>query len=79
MKIRLTFTAIAVGLLLASNVVMADKDKGKDKGGSRTEGSEISDKHPKFPEISIASGTSAIALLAGALLLVGERSRSRRS
>ncbi|MEQ1544129.1 VPEID-CTERM sorting domain-containing protein [Methyloglobulus sp.] len=79
MKIQLTFTAIAVGLLLASNIAMADKDKGKDKGGHRTEVREISGKRPKFPEISIASGTSAIALLAGALLLVGERSRSRRS
>jgi hypothetical protein len=73
MKIRLTFTAIAVGLLLASNIAMADKDKGK--GKHRT---EISDNR-KWPEISITSGTSAIALLAGALLLVGERSRSRRS
>jgi len=35
--------------------------------------------HVKAPEIDAASGTSAIALLAGALLLAGERSRSRRS
>jgi hypothetical protein len=31
------------------------------------------------PEIDAASGTSAIALLTGALLLAGERFRSRRS
>ena len=31
------------------------------------------------PEIDAASGTSAIALLTGVLLLVGERSRSKRS
>jgi hypothetical protein len=31
------------------------------------------------PEIDAASGTSAIVLLVGALLLAGERSRSRRS
>lgn len=31
------------------------------------------------PEIDAASGTSAIALLAGILLLAGERYRSRRS
>jgi len=31
------------------------------------------------PEIDAATGTSAIALLTGALLLAGERSRSRRS
>ena len=31
------------------------------------------------PEIDAASGTNAIALLIGVLLLAGERSRSRRS
>ena len=31
------------------------------------------------PEIDAASGASAIALLAGVLLLAGERSRSKRS
>ncbi len=31
------------------------------------------------PEIDAASGTNAIALLTGILLLAGERSRSRRS
>ncbi|WP_340124208.1 VPEID-CTERM sorting domain-containing protein [Methylobacter svalbardensis] len=31
------------------------------------------------PEIDAASGTSAIALLTGVLLLAGEKSRSRRS
>jgi len=34
---------------------------------------------PKAPEIDAASGTNAIALLTGVLLLVAERSRSRRS
>jgi len=33
----------------------------------------------KAPEIDAASGTSAIALLTGVVLLVAERSRSRRS
>ena len=37
------------------------------------------DKPPRAPEIDAASGTSAIALLTGVLLLAGERSRSRRS
>jgi hypothetical protein len=36
-------------------------------------------KPPKAPEIDAASGTSAIALLTGILLLVAERSRSRRT
>lgn len=35
--------------------------------------------HHKAPEIDAASGTSAIALLTGVLLLAGERIRSRRS
>ena len=34
---------------------------------------------PRAPEIDAASGTSAIALLTGVLLLVAERSRTRRS
>jgi len=34
---------------------------------------------PKAPEIDAASGTNAIALLTGVLLLAAERSRSRRS
>ena len=34
--------------------------------------------HVKAPEISVASGTSAIALLTGMLLLTGERTRSRK-
>lgn len=33
----------------------------------------------KAPEISVASGTSAIALLTGILLLAGERTRSRKT
>lgn len=33
----------------------------------------------KAPEIDAASGTSAIALLTGVLLLMGERARSKRS
>jgi hypothetical protein len=35
--------------------------------------------HHKVPEINAASGTSAIALLTGVLLLAGERVRSRRA
>jgi hypothetical protein len=35
--------------------------------------------HHKAPEIDAASGTSAIALLTGVLLLAGERIRSRRA
>ncbi|WP_407656523.1 VPEID-CTERM sorting domain-containing protein [Methyloglobulus morosus] len=33
----------------------------------------------KAPEISVASGGSAIAFLTGILLLAGERARTRRS
>jgi hypothetical protein len=40
---------------------------------------QVKKRDPVAPEIDAASGTSAIALLTGVLLLVGERSRSRRS
>lgn len=58
--------AIVMSFLLASNVAVAKKDKPP--------------KPTKAPEISVASGGgSAIALLTGVLLLVGERSRTRRA
>ncbi|MBK8816063.1 MAG: VPEID-CTERM sorting domain-containing protein [Methylococcaceae bacterium] len=53
-------------LFLTSTMAMA-KPKDKDKP-----------KKTRVPEISVESGTSAIALLSGMLLLAGERVRSRR-
>ena len=65
MKIRqIILTVVTVTLLATSNVWAA---KGGNKGNSFL-----------APEIDTASGTSAIALLTGALLLAGERSRSKR-
>ncbi|UOA10916.1 VPEID-CTERM sorting domain-containing protein [Methylobacter sp. S3L5C] len=37
------------------------------------------DNYRQAPEIDAASGTTAIALLSGVLLLAGERVRSKRS
>jgi hypothetical protein len=66
MKIRLTLLAFTVSFLLSANVAEAALNLAP---------------IPTFmaPEISVASSTSAIALLAGVLLLVGERTRIQRS
>ena len=69
MKIRqIILTVVTVTLLATSNAWAA---KGANKGGNK--GNSF-----LAPEIDTASGTSAIALLTGALLLAGERSRSKR-
>jgi hypothetical protein len=73
MKINPTLFAITTILLLASNFAVAESKHERHVKHERPE-------HPtKAPEISVMSGTSAIALLAGALLLMGERTRTRRS
>jgi hypothetical protein len=82
MKIRHIVIAATTALLLTTGNAWAGNDyrpyhekphhehhsKGP-KGGS----------HHKAPEIDAASGTSALALLTGVLLLAGERVRSRRA
>jgi len=73
MKIRqIILTVVTVMLLATSNA-------GAAKGGNHF-GNKGGNKVDSFlaPEIDTASGTSAIALLTGALLLAGERSRSKR-
>ena len=68
MKIQLTLASIMLGFLIALNVEAMPNIPQPPIG------------HPtKAPEISVASGASTIALLTGVLLLVGERSRTRRS
>ena len=68
MKIRLTLASAILGILMASSVEAMPNIPQPPIG------------HPtKAPEISVASGASTIALLTGVLLLVGERSRTRRS
>lgn len=68
MKIQQILLAAATVMLLTTSPVWADR-----------EGDNNRKQVKKAPEIDAASGTSAIALLTGALLLAGERSRSRRS
>ncbi len=63
---RLLFT-IVLSFFLASNLAIA-KSKGKHDRDSAP-----------VPEITAENGTSAIALLAGVLLLAGERYRIRRN
>jgi len=74
MKIRqILLTGVTVMLLTTSNA-WADNNENGNRGNK-----EHKIERARAPEINAASGTSAIALLAGALLLAGERSRSRRS
>jgi len=77
MKIRqILLTGVTVMLLATSNA-WADNNENGNRGNHGNKKHKI--ERARAPEINAASGTSAIALLAGALLLAGERSRSRRS
>jgi hypothetical protein len=64
MKTKLSLFAILLSFFLASNCAFAAPQKPRPT---------------KAPEISVDTAGSAIALLSGILLLVGERYRSRRS
>lgn len=81
MNIRQILLTSATLMLLATGNAWADRgDKGpswEDQGPSRIEKEDR--ETYKAPEIDAKAGTSAIALLTGFLLLVSERSRSRRS
>ena len=84
MEMRQKLAAGAIAMLLATGPTWAMGDRwrgGRDYQPPKpppTQGTGQS--APKStPEIDAASGTSAIALLAGALLLMRERARSRRS
>ena len=79
MKIQPTLIAIATSLLFASNFAVAESNHERQNKHERKDKHERSEHPTKAPEISVASGTSAIALLTGALLLMGERTRNRRS
>ncbi|WP_374089646.1 VPEID-CTERM sorting domain-containing protein [Methylomicrobium lacus] len=88
MKIRqLLITGVAVILLTTSSAFAKPHDSSHDLPHFRSHdrpqnhGNGNSGKSHGFkaPEIDAASGTTALALLTGVLLLAGERSRSRRS
>jgi hypothetical protein len=64
MKIRLILASIMLGFLMASSAEAMPN---------------VPPPITKAPEISVASGGSAIAFLTGILLLAGERARTRRS
>lgn len=81
MNIRQMLLTSATLMLLAAGNAWSDRgDKGpswENQEPSRIEKEER--ETYKAPEIDAKAGTSAIALLTGVLLLIGERSRSRRS
>jgi len=89
MKIRHIVIAATTALLLTTGNAWASNDyrphhgkphqsahHGKSFKGNKGKGGGG---HHKAPEIDAASGTSALALLTGVLLLAGERVRSRRA
>lgn len=81
MNIRPILLTGATVMLLATGNAWADRgDKGhsrENRGPSKVEKEDR--ENYKAPEIDAKAGTSAIALLTGVLLLIGERSRSRRT
>jgi len=87
MNIRQILLTGATVMLFATGNAWADRgDKGpsrENRGPSKVEKVEKVEKEDhgnyKAPEIDAKAGTSAIALLTGVLLLMGERTRSRRS
>jgi hypothetical protein len=81
MNIRQILLTGATVMLLATGNAWADRgDKSPSREHRRHSKVEKEDRENyKAPEIDAKAGTSAIALLTGVLLLVGERSRSRRS
>lgn len=87
MKIQQILLGTATVMLLTTSPVWADDEVNRPSRSNHSNPVKDSDRggpkpgrgYAKAPEIDAASGTSAIVLLAGALLLAGERSRSRRS
>ena len=88
MKIRHIVLAATTALLLTTGNAWAGNDyrpqsvsHGKSHHGHHGKPSKgpKGGGHHKAPEIDAASGTSALALLTGVLLLAGERVRSRRA
>lgn len=81
MSIRqILLTGVTVMLLTTSSAWAAnDNRRGDDNGRDNDNGRGNGNSWRVAPEIDAASGTSAIALLTGIVLLRAERSRSRRS
>ncbi|MCK9620207.1 MAG: VPEID-CTERM sorting domain-containing protein [Methylobacter sp.] len=86
MKIQQILLGAATVMLLTTSPVWADDEANRPSRSNHSSPIEHSDRdkpkpgrgYARAPEIDAASGTSAIVLLTGALLLAGERSRSRR-
>jgi hypothetical protein len=91
MKIRHIVVAASTALLLTTGNAWAANDHGAapvilksvshvtPKPACHVKPPKKHKGHHKVPEINAANGTSAIALMAGVLLLAGERVRSRRA
>ncbi len=77
MNIRQVLSVGAAVLLLASTPAWSGGENGNHGIGNRCQGNSCGNLHA--PEIDAAAGTSAIAMLTGLVLIMRERSRSRRS
>ena len=75
MTIRQRLLAGAAIMLLATGNAWSGGANGNNGQGNNCQGNSCG----KAPEIDAASGTSAIALLTGIILLMKERRRSNRS
>ena len=79
MNMRQILLAGATVMLLATTPAWSGGVNGNNGVGNQCQGNSCGGSTAQAPEIDAASGMSAIALLTGVLLLVGERSRSRYS
>ena len=79
MNIRQNLLIGATIMLLATGNAFAANNNGNGNSCNSEGVASLSPACFQAPEIDAASGTSAIALLTGVLLLLGERIRTRRS
>jgi len=77
MNMRKTLLAGAAVMLLAAGPTLAGGNNNNNNGNNGQNGCQGT--CGQAPEIDAASGTSAIALLTGIVLLMKERTRSKRS
>ncbi len=77
-KLRNSIIAAAALLLAADSAWSAASDRGCKRSGGRAAGCTTPGETAQAPEIDAGSGTAAIALVSGVLLLMRERARSKR-
>jgi S-adenosylmethionine synthetase len=79
MNMRQILLASTAAMLLTTSPAWSGGENGNHGRGNNCQGNSCGGGSFRAPEIDAASGTSAIALLTGIILLMKERTRSRRS